>query len=471
MTNLPTIIAAIKDAVGPKGYMVDIRLMAPHLAEWRDAYQGMTPIVVMPENAGELAAVVKICADAGMAMVPQGGNTGLVGGAIPSEAGDQVLIKTSRMNKILSIDPLDYAITVEAGATLAAVQDAARNADRLFPLSLAAEGSCEIGGNIATNAGGVHVLKYGTMRDLVLGIEAVLPNGEIWNGLKALRKDTAGYDLKQLFIGAEGTLGIVTKATLKLFPTLKQTETAFIAIESPEAAVNLLARLRELSGDTVIAFELIPRIALQMVLDHIPDTRDPLADEHPWYALAELASPDKNANLRGKLEESLADALERGLLRDAALAESKQQRGALWRLRESISEAQKQEGGSIKHDIAVPPSKIPEFIAAASKAVEQALPGMRPVAFGHAGDGNVHFNLSQPKNMDKAAFLARWEKINRIVHDITVEMGGTIAAEHGIGRRKRAELAHYKSPVEIAMMRTIKAALDPQGLMNPGKVI
>ena len=466
-----SVIDRLKAAVGPKGYAQDPRVMAPYLVEWRDRYVGRTPIVLFPANAREVAAVVGICAEAGVAMVPQGGNTGLVGGGVPHETGEEIVINLSRMNRVLAVDPVDFSATVEAGAPLAAVQQAAAEADRLFPLSLASEGSAEIGGLISTNAGGVHVLKYGTMRDLVLGLEVVLPSGALWDGRTALRKDNTGYDLKQLFIGAEGTLGIVTAATLKLFPALHTTETALAGVPSPAAAIELLARARAASGDRVIAFELMPRIGLAMVLDHIPDTRDPLADSHPWYVLIDLASTAADRSLAAVLERLLAEAADADLVTDAVVAASLDQARALWRLRDAMSEAQKYEGGSIKHDVSVPVARMAAFIEQASKAVAAALPGIRPVPFGHVGDGNVHFNLSQPVGADKAAFLDRWQDMNRIVHDVLLSLGGSISAEHGIGRMKVDELARLKSPTELALMRQLKDALDPGGLMNPGKVL
>ena len=466
-----SVIDRLKAAVGPKGYAQDPRVMAPYLVEWRDRYVGRTPIVLFPADAREVAAVVGICAEAGVAMVPQGGNTGQVGGGVPHETGEEIVINLSRMNRVLAVDPVDFSATVEAGAPLAAVQQAAADVDRLFPLSLASEGSAEIGGLISTNAGGVHVLKYGTMRDLVLGLEVVLPSGALWDGRTALRKDNTGYDLKQLFIGAEGTLGIVTAATLKLFPALHTTETALAGVPSPAAAIELLARARAASGDRVIAFELMPRIGLAMVLDHIPDTRDPLADNHPWYVLIDLASTAADPSLAAVLERLLADAAEAGLVTDAVVAASLDQARALWRLRDAMSEAQKYEGGSIKHDVSVPVARMAAFIEQASKAVAAALPGIRPVPFGHVGDGNVHFNLSQPVGADKAAFLDRWQDMNRIVHDVLLSLGGSISAEHGIGRMKVDELARLKSPTEMALMRQVKDALDPDGLMNPGKVL
>jgi FAD/FMN-containing dehydrogenase len=428
-------------------------------------------MVVRPASTQEVAEVVKICAAAGIGIVPQSGNTGLVGGGIPHDHGEEIVLSLGRMNRVRAIDPLNYTITVEAGCILASVQKAAADADRLFPLSLGAEGTCQIGGNLSTNAGGIAVLRYGMARDLVLGLEVVLPDGRIWNGLRGLRKDNTGYDLKQLFVGAEGTLGIITAAVLKLFPRPGAVETGFVAVPDPAAAIELLARVRAGTGDAVTAFELISRPALDMVLRHIPGTSDPLGTPSPWYVLLEASSGASGGGLRAALEQVLADAAEAGLVQDATLAASSEQAKALWRLRETITEAQKPEGGSIKHDVSVPVSKVPEFIARASAAVEAALPGIRVVAFGHAGDGNIHFNLSQPIGADRAAYLARWEEFNRIVHDIVAELQGSISAEHGIGRLKREELKHYKSPLEIELMRTLKRALDPKGIMNPDKVV
>jgi D-lactate dehydrogenase (cytochrome) len=461
----------IRAAVGPRGWIVDDAAMAPYLAEERGLFRGRARMVVRPARASEVAEVVQICAGARIAIVPQGGNTGLVGGGVPFERGDAIVLSLGRMNRVRSIDPLNYTITVEAGCVLANIQAAAAEADRLFPLSLGAEGTCQIGGNLSTNAGGIAVLRYGMARDLVLGLEVVLPDGRIWDGLRGLRKDNTGYDLKQLFIGAEGTLGVITAAVLKLFPRPASVETAFAAVPDPAAAIALLARCRGGTGDAITAFELISRRALEMVLRHIPGTADPLSEPHPWYVLIEASSGETGGALRGALEQALADGVEAGLVRDATLAASGDQARALWRLRESITEAQKPEGGSIKHDVSVPVSKVPEFIARASAACEARLPGIRIVAFGHAGDGNIHFNLSQPVGADRAGYLARWAEFNRIVHDIVAGLDGSISAEHGIGRLKRDELIHYKAPVAIELMRTVKRALDPHGIMNPGKVV
>jgi len=473
---ISTALDHIKAVVGAKGWIDDPALSAPYLVEERGLYKGRAALVVRPASSDEVAGVVRICAEAGIAVVPQGGNTSLVGGGVPHEHGGEILLSLSRLNRIRQIDPLNDTMTVEAGCVLASIQQAAAAADRLFPLSLAAEGTCQIGGNLSTNAGGIAVLRYGMARDLVLGLEVVLPDGRVWDGLRALRKDNTGYDLKQLFVGAEGTLGIITAAVLKLFARPREVETAFLAVRDPAAAIELLARARAGSGDTVSAFELISHTALDMVLRNVRGSIQPLAGRHDWYVLVELSSGETGGGSRASLEHVLGAAMEAGLVLDATIAASVEQAKALWRLRETINEAQKPEGGSIKHDVSVPISKVPAFIAEATAACKAALAGIRVVAFGHAGDGNIHLNLSQPADLPKdglarAAYLARWEEFNRIVHDIVASMGGSISAEHGIGRLKRAELARYKSPLEIELMRALKQTLDPRNIMNPGKVI
>ena len=465
------VLERLKEAVGPKGWISDAHDIEPHLVEPRGLYHGCTPLVLRPASTDEVAAVVKICAEAGVGVVPQGGNTGLVGGSVPDERGGEIVLSLGRMNAVRGIDPENDTITVEAGCVLADVQAAAAAADRLFPLSLGAEGSCQIGGNLSTNAGGTGVLRYGNARELVLGLEVVLPNGGVWDGLRGLRKDNTGYDLKQLFIGAEGTLGVITAAVLRLFPKPREVQTAWAAVADPHAAMALFRRARDAASEALSACELVPRIGLDFVLRHIPGARDPLAEPHPWYVLLELTASSEGAGLRETLENLLADAAEEGLVRDAALAASAEQALGLWRLREAVSEAQRPEGGSIKHDVAVPLSRVADFIVEASAAVEVRLPGIRPVAFGHLGDGNIHLNLSQPVGADGDAFLARWDEFNRIVHDIVAAMGGSFSAEHGIGRLKRDELVRYKSPVEVDLMRRLKATLDPNGIMNPGKVV
>jgi FAD/FMN-containing dehydrogenase len=409
-----------------------------------------------------------ICNETSTPIVPQGGNTGLVGGQIPFSG--EVLLSLSRLNRIRQVDADGMAMIAEAGAILAEVQEVADAADRYFPLSLASEGSCTIGGNVSTNAGGVNVLRYGNMRELVLGLEVVLADGRVLDMLRILRKDNTGYDLKQLFIGAEGTLGIVTAAALKLFPKPEERVTAFVAVADVRAAVALLHRLQSATGGLVSAFELMPRIGLEMVLTHIPQTSDPLAAPSPWYVLTE-ATGGGAAGLNDVVADALALAIDCGIVSDAVVAANEGQRASLWRLRESLSEAQKYEGGSIKHDVSVPIAAIPEFLARGIAAVEQRIPGVRPVPFGHLGDGNIHFNFSVPIGGDNAVFLSRWEEINGIVHDIVHEFGGSISAEHAIGVMKRDEILRYKSSAEIEMMRTLKRALDPNNILNPGKLI
>jgi len=465
------LIGAIAKAVGENGLVTDPGEMAPHLEELRGRYRGAALALVKPASTAEVAEVIRLAAAAKMPIVPQGGNTGLVGGQVPPEHGRALLVNLSRMNRVRSLDPVDNTITVEAGCLLASVQAAAAEAERLFPLSLAAEGSCQIGGNLSTNAGGIHVLRYGNMRELVLGLEVVLPDGRVWDGLRRLRKDNTGYDLKQLFIGAEGTLGIITAAVLRLFPAPVQKATAFIGLTQVEHAMAILERARAVAGDQLDCVELMPRLGLEFTLRHIPDTTDPLGNPHPWYLLLELASGKAGDHLAETLEALLAEAYDDGLIGDAALAASAAHRAAFWRLREGISEAQKPEGGSIKHDISVPVSRIPEFFARAIPLVEEMIPGVRPVPFGHLGDGNLHFNLTQPEGGDREAFLDQWEDVNRAVHELVVEMAGSISAEHGIGRMKVEELKHFKSAVEIELMARVKGALDPDNLMNPGKVI
>ena len=457
--------------LGAEAVTDDPDKLAPHLTERRERYRGSTPFMVRPASAAEVATAVRLSQAAKIPLVPQGGNTGLVGGAVPFEADGAILLSLERLNKIRQVDALDYSITVEAGCILQDVQEAAAAADRLFPLSLGAEGSCQIGGNLSTNAGGIHVLRYGNARDLVLGLEVVLPDGQVWDGLKRLRKDNTGYDLKQLFIGAEGTLGIITAATLKLFARPRHRITAFVALTGLDAGLPVLAQAREASGEAVTAAELIPRIALDFCLEHMPGISDPLSAAHDWYLLLEVSSGSAESTLRSALEDMLADALETGLIADATLAASETQAASLWRIREAMIPAQKYEGASIKHDVSVPVSQVPTFIRRACALAEKMVPGIRPYPFGHIGDGNVHLNLTQPRGTDPEAFLSRWEEINARVHDIALELGGSISAEHGIGRMKVEENARFKSPVELEMMRKVKSALDPNGLMNPGKVI
>ncbi len=464
-------IDGLSEIVGEVAVLTEPVDMAPYLVDERRRYHGNALAVVRPATTAEVSAIVRLCGEAGVAIVPQGGNTSLCGAATPFEHGDEIVLSLARMNRVREVDPINYTITVEAGVILADVQRAAEQADRLFPLSLGGEGTARIGGNLSTNAGGTAVLRYGTARELALGLEVVLPDGRIWDGLSGLRKDNTGYDLKQLFMGAEGTLGIITAAVLKLFPRPDDVQTAFVAVPDPRAAVELLTRARIACGDRVITFELIPRLPLELVLRYIPGTRDPLSETYDSYVLFELASSTSRDDLRGLMETVLSEAMEAGLALDAAIAESGQQAADFWRLREALPEAQKYAGVSIKHDVSVPISRIADFMDEASAKVEAAVPGLRVCAFGHLGDGNIHFNLCQPEGDDGVAFEARMAELNHIVHDTVVAMRGSISAEHGIGRLRKDELAHYASDVSLDLMRRIKAALDPDGIMNPGKVI
>ena len=469
------LIDILSNIVGKTQVLSDAFDMAPFLTDWRGRYSGKALCVVRPGNTQEVAGVVAACAAAGAAIVPQGGNTGLVGGATPCcPAGHpqgEVLVSLVRMNRIRAIDLDNNTMTVEAGCILQQTQEAAATAGRLFPLSLAAEGSATIGGNLSTNAGGVQVLRYGNMRELTLGLEVVLADGRIWNGLRGLRKDNTGYDLKHLFIGAEGTLGLITAAVLKLFPLPRARATAWVAVRDPDAAVTLLGRLRESCGERVSAFEIVGRTALELVLKHIPGTRDPLAGKYDWQVLLELTDTLEGFGLETALESVLAAETESGCVLDAALAQNESQARMFWRLRESISEAQKIEGLSIKHDVSVPISRIAEFIARADALLVKAYPGLRIVCFGHIGDGNLHYNPSKPAAQENAPFIAASATVNRLVHDLVVELGGSISAEHGLGQLKRVEITRYKSEIEMDMMRAIKRTLDPGGLMNPGKVL
>ena len=443
--------------------------MAPHLEEIRGLYHGDAAMLVFPGSTAEVAEVVRLCAENRLPLVPQGGNTGLVGGGVPHAEGGEIIVNLKRMSVVRAVDATNHTMTVEAGCVLADVQAAAQAADRLFPLSFGAEGSCQIGGNIATNAGGTGVLRYGNMRELVLGLEVVLADGSVWDGLRTLRKDNTGYDIKQLFIGAEGTLGIITAAVLKLFPRPHEVGTALAAVTDPSAAVELFERARAATGDLLTACELIPRNAVAFVLRHIPGCRDPMAEIHPYYVLIELSAP--STGFGDALENLLMVAADSGTVRDAVIAGGGEQAKNLWRLRDSISEAQRAEGGSIKHDVTLPLSRLADFIGEASAAVVRTIPGSRVVPFGHLGDGNIHFNVSQPEGADRKEFVAKWANLNRVVHDIAVSMGGSFSAEHGIGRLKREVLAHYRAPLELDLMRRLKSALDPHNIMNPGKVL
>ena len=465
------VLDRIRNVVGPQGMITDARDMEPYIVDWRGFYRGATPAVVRPADTSQVAAVVKICAETGTAIVPQGGNTGMCGAATPSASGDEIVLNLGRMNRVREVDALNSTLTVEAGCILANIQQAAAEVDRLFPLSLGAEGSCQIGGNLATNAGGVNVLRYGNTRDLTLGLEVVLPDGCMWDGLRGLRKDNTGYDLKQLFIGSEGTLGIITAAVLKLYPRPRAVVTALVAVPDPAAAVALLGLLRSECGERVSAFELISRLCMELVLKHIPDTRDPYSVPHPWYVLAELTDVSGQSSLRASFEHGMALAVERGLARDAVIAEAEAHKRSLWRVRETIPEASGAEGLLYRHDVSVAVSRIPDFIAAARTALERAYPGVRIICFGHLGDGNVHYNAFVPGRQRDDPAAREATDVNRLVHDVVHRFGGSFSAEHGIGQSKRSELAHYKSALELEMMRALKRTLDPRNIMNPGKVL
>lgn len=465
MTRIPSpeTLQRMANVVGPKGVLRADADKAPYLKEWRGLWTGETPIVLRPQSTEEVSRILAIAHETETVIVPQSGNTGLVGGQIPKNG--EVLLSLDRMTHIINMDATNYTLTAQAGATLKSIQDAAEAVDRLFPLSLASEGTCRVGGNLSTNAGGLNVLAYGNTRDLCLGLEVVLADGRVLNMLKALRKDNTGYDLKNMFIGAEGTLGIITAATLKLFPRPRRYDTMLVAVPTPAAALELLSRAKQASGNRVVAFELIPEIGVQFTVKHI-HTRRAVETVAPWYVLFEMADVAE-----GVAETVLEEALESGILLDGVTAQSETQRRELWALRENMSESQKFEGGSIKHDVSVPVSKLPQFIAEASVAVEEFQPGVRICCFGHMGDGNMHFNVAQPVGMDKQAYLARWHNMNRVVHDIVMRLDGSFSAEHGIGVLKREDMQRYKSAVELDVMRSLKHMLDPRDILNPGRVL
>jgi FAD/FMN-containing dehydrogenase len=445
--------------------------LAPHLVENRGLYKGSSPLLLKPGTVEEVSAILKLASETGTPVVPQTGNTGLVGGQTPRTGGSDVIISLERMNKIRDVDPVANVLVCDGGAILAEVQAAADKVDRLFPLSLGSEGSCRIGGNLSTNAGGTAVLAYGNMRQLCLGLEVVLPTGEIWHGLRRLKKDNTGYDLRDLFIGAEGTLGIITGAVLKLFPKPIGHQVALAGLGSTDDALRLFEKASNLCGTALTGFELMPRLGIEFTTRHIDGVRDPLPEPHPWYVLIDICTSDAAETAETLMQSLLEQGFEMGLVRDAVIASSVAQQKAIWHMRESMSDAQKPEGGSIKHDVSVPISQIPSFMAEAEKAVLGAIPGARICAFGHLGDGNIHYNISQPVGADKQEFLSRWREVNGLVHALVLEAGGSISAEHGIGQLKRDELAHIRSPIEMELMYRIKKAFDPAGIMNPGKVV
>ena len=463
----PELIASFRNIVGDKYAVTDAADIAPYVTEERDLFHGRSPLVLRPGSTAEVAAICKLASEHKIALVPQGGNTGLVGGQTPHNG--EVVVSMRRMNDIREVDSASNTMTCEAGVILQIAQQRASEVDRLFPLSLGAEGSCTIGGNLSTNAGGTTALAYGVAREMALGLEVVLADGRVLNLLSKLKKDNTGYDLRNLFIGAEGTLGIITAATLKLFPKPRAIETAYVGLKSPAQALRLLAISQAEAAGTLTSFELLSDIAVDFSVRHGIDVRDPLAGKHRWYVLMELSSPRDDAS--GTLEAILAKGLEDGIVDDAVIAASLSQRQAFWKLRDEMSAAQKPEGGSIKHDISVPVVAVPDFIEQADAAVVKLIPGARPVSFGHLGDGNIHYNVSQPVGANGADFLARWHEVNAVVFDIVLRMGGSISAEHGIGVLKRDELPDVKDKVAISLMRAIKAMLDPLGIMNPGKVL
>ncbi|MDN5850532.1 MAG: FAD-binding oxidoreductase, partial [Nitrococcus sp.] len=462
---LECLLQRLRHAVGSEAVVAEPARMAPYLKEQRGRFEPQAAAVVLPAQTAQVAAVVRACAEADAAVVPYAGNTGLCGGAAPQDADRHILLSLERMQRIREIDRANFTLTAEAGCVLAEVQAAAAAEQRLFPLSYAAEDRCQIGGNLSTNAGGMNVLRYGNARELVLGIEVVLADGRVWNGLSPLRKDNSGYDLKDLFIGAEGTLGIITAAVLKLYPRPRHRASAIMGLLHVEDAVTLLGKLRSATGETLVACEIMGRVPVEFTLRHTPGCREPFTTTYPWYLLIEVTSSRWTDHLADLLRSALQQATQERLASEWRVAELGTEAATLWRIRKAIPAAQKHEGGSIKHDVSVPVSRIAEFIHRASAAALQRLPGIRPCAFGHIGDGNIHFNLSQPPEMNTDSFLARWDEFNRIVHDIVADMGGSFAAEHGVGRLKPGEVARYKSAVEIDLMRRLKAALDPTGML------
>jgi len=469
--EMRSFIEEIQAIVGPAGLITLPKEVAPYASDWRKRYVGKPAAVVKPATTSEVAEVVRACAGSRTAIVPQGGNTGLCGAATPDASGTQIVLSLSRMNRIREVDVRNNTMIAEAGCVLANLHKAAEEGGRLFPLSLAAEGSCEIGGNLSTNAGGTAVLRYGNARELVLGLEVVLPSGEVWDGLRGLRKDNTGYDLKQLFIGAEGTLGVITAAVLKLFPLPKSHATAVVALESPEKALALLERAQGACGERLTGFELFSDFCLSLVLKHFRDTAAPFPRRFPHYVLMELSDTQPGEGVRALVESMLEGALDEKIILDAAVAQSETQARAFWSLREFISEAQAHEGPNIKHDVSIPISRISEFIATTDAQLERAQQGTRLVTFGHLGDGNLHYNVSAPEGVAPGVFVMHTAAINRIVHDSVARFGGSISAEHGLGQLKREEIRRYKSSLELELMRKIKSALDPHGIMNPGKVL
>ncbi|MGV1910773.1 FAD-binding oxidoreductase [Agrobacterium vitis] len=474
MTDMPLSAALLERfiaIVGPTNALTDQADITPYLTENRGLYHGASPLVLKPGSTEEVSRILALASETKSPIVPVSGGTGLVGGQVPRDNSSDILLSLERMNTVREVDPVGNVIVADAGCILADIQKAAADVNRLFPLSLGSEGSCRIGGNLATNAGGTAVLVYGNMRQLCLGLEVVLPTGEIWNGLRRLKKDNSGYDLRDLFIGAEGTLGVITGAVLKLYPQPLGHEVAFVGLKSPVEALALFEKASALCGPALTGFELMPRIGVDFTSRHIPNVRDPLASVHDWYVLVDIATSDAVETARTMIHDVLEQGVEAGLIEDAVVAGSVAQQKALWHMRESMSDAQKPEGGSIKHDISVPIAQVPAFMKEAEEAVLGAMPGARVCAFGHLGDGNIHYNISQPIGADKAQFIGRWREINKVVHDIVRAHGGSISAEHGVGQLKRQELAQTRPDIETVLMTRIKQAFDPAGIMNPGKVV
>src|SRR5580692_1590115 len=464
-------LAELKEAAGAGNFLESRDDIAPYLHDFRRLYQGATPLVLRPRSVDEVARILSICNRDEVAVVPHGGNTSYCGGATPDASGRQVVLGLARLNRIRSVDAANDSLIADAGCTLSQVQAAADEAGRLFPLSLGSQGSCQIGGNLSTNAGGTSVLRYGMMRELVLGLEVVLADGRVLDRLTSLRKDNTGYDVKSLFLGAEGTLGVITAATLKLYPAIRSIATAFVAVQSVAAAVELLSRLRAHSGDCVSSFELMPRLAVDLTVQHIRPAVDPLPGRHEWYVLCELTSARAEEPLDTVLENVLAEGHTAGLVEDAAIAQSGREADSFWFVRDNIPRAQRLDGASLKHDISVPVAALPQFVKQAAEWISGHVPEGRLIAYGHVGDGNLHFNLNQDPLVAAEAFLARAEEVKRAIHDLVHQFGGSFSAEHGIGQLKVAELERYAPPVELALMRSIKQAFDPNGIMNPGKVL